>query len=293
MSGTPIYRDYDQDALDLQYNARAAVPDHAPLIEAWTSDSARARQDLVSRLDVAYGPAPEESLDIFPADDTTGPGPAPVQVFFHGGYWRAFHKDDFSFTARAFAPKGVATVVVNYALVPSVDMDELVRQCRSALAWVHRNAASFGGDAERLFVSGHSAGGHLVATMMATDWAAFDGLPGDIVKGGCSVSGLFDLEPIRLSFLNADLNLSTGDVARHSPLGLAPRTAAPLILAVGGDEGAEFHRHGSELATAWGAKGAECQIMDMAGLNHFTILAGLRDPESALARAIHAQMGIG
>ncbi len=293
MSGTPIYRDYGQDALDLQYNARAAVPDHEALIEAWMSDSAQTRQDLPCRLDVAFGPSADETLDIFSADGAIARGPAPVQVFFHGGYWRAFHKDDFSFVARAFAPKGAAAVVVNYALMPAVDMDELVRQCRAALAWVHRNAASFGGDAGRVFISGHSAGGHLVAAMMATDWPAFDGLPDDIVKGGCSVSGLFDLEPIRLSYLNEELNLSADDVARHSPLRLEPRVAAPLVLAVGGDESDEFHRHGAELAATWGAKGVDCLIMDMAGLNHFTILQGLRDPESALARAIHEQMGIG
>jgi len=293
MSGTPIYRDYNQDALDLQYNARIAVPDHAPLIAAWSSDSVRTRQELACRLDVAYGSSPDETLDIFPTDAATFPGLAPVQVFFHGGYWRAFHKDDFSFVARAFAPEGAAVVVVNYALIPTVNMDELVRQCRSALAWTHSNATSFGGDAERVFISGHSAGGHLVATMMATDWPAFGGLPGDIIKGGCSMSGLFDLEPLRLSFLNADLHLSANDVARHSPLRLEPRAAAPLILAVGGDEGEEFHRHGAELAAAWRAKGTDCQIMDMAGLNHFNIIDGLRDPGNVLAQAIHRQMGIG
>ena len=293
MSGTPIYRDYDQDALDLQYNARAAVPDHAPLIEAWSSDSVRARQELACRLDVAFGPSPIEVLDIFPADHAAAAGLAPVQVFFHGGYWRAFHKDDFSFVARAFAAKGAVVVVMNYALIPTVNMDELVRQCRAALAWVHRNAASFGGDAGRVFVSGHSAGGHLVAMMLATDWPAFDGLPGDIVKGGFSVSGLFDLEPIRLSFLNEELNLGADDVARHSPLRLEPRVAAPLILAVGSDESDEFQRHGTELAAAWKSKGADCRIMNFAGLNHFTILDGLRDPESALAQAIHVQMEIG
>ncbi len=293
MNGTPIYRDYSQDALDLQYNARSAVPDHAALIEAWSNDSIRARQDLSCRLDVAFGPSADETLDIFPADTAATSGPVPMQVFFHGGYWRAFHKDDFSFVARAFAPNGAAVVVVNYALIPTVNLDELVRQCRAALAWVHRNAASFGGDADRVFISGHSAGGHLVATMMATDWPAFDGLPYDIVKGGCSVSGLFDLEPVRLSYLNGELNLGADDVARHSPLLLEPRVAAPLILAVGGDESDEFHRHGAELAATWGSKGADCRVMKMAGLNHFSILDGMRNPDSALALAIHDQMGLG
>ena len=289
MNGTPIYRDYSQDALDLQYNARSAVPDHAALIEAWSNDSIRARQDLSCRLDVAFGPSADETLDIFPADTAATSGPVPMQVFFHGGYWRAFHKDDFSFVARAFAPNGAAVVVVNYALIPTVNLDELVRQCRAALAWVHRNAASFGGDADRVFISGHSAGGHLVATMMATDWPAFDGLPYDIVKGGCSVSGLFDLEPVRLSYLNGELNLGADDVARHSPLLLEPRVAAPLILAVGGDEteswiaqSADFHR----------AVGGDAELMVVPGCDHFGITVEMVDAASPLSQAVLDQMGL-
>jgi autotransporter passenger strand-loop-strand repeat protein len=135
--------------------------------------------------DLSYGTHPGERLDIFPAQAAG----APVNIFVHGGYWHRLDKADFSFVARAFRPAGAATVVINYALMPSVDMDELVRQCRAAVAWTWLNAPSFGSDPDRLYVSGHSAGGHLTAMLLATDWASF-GCPADVVKGGVAISGL-------------------------------------------------------------------------------------------------------
>jgi len=164
-----VYREYDQQALDAEYNNREKVKESADWLSRYAVASAEARAALDCRLEVAYGAHPGERLDVFPARG----GAAPVHVFIHGGYWHRLDKSDSSFIARAFQPAGAAVVVINYALIPTVDMDELVRQCRASIVWVHRNAASFGGDPHRIFVSGHSAGGHLVAMLMSTDWSAF------------------------------------------------------------------------------------------------------------------------
>ena len=282
------FRDYDRAALDAQYDNRAAVPEHVEYYERWGRDCAAVRSAYAPLLDVAYGASDAETLDVFPAAG----GRAPVQVFFHGGYWMSRDKSDFGFLAPAFVDAGAALVVVNYALVPDVAMEELVRQCRLSVAWVHGNAASFGGDAGRIFVSGHSAGGHLVAMMMATDWPAFAGLPRDLVKGGCAISGVFDLEPVRLCYLNDTLGLTPAQVADNSPVRLAPLSESPLILAVGGDESAEFRRQSADLDAAWSERGAPVRVITRPGLDHFTILADFADRESPLTRAVLAQMGL-
>jgi len=204
----------------------------------------------------------------------------------------ALDKADFSFVAHAFQPAGAAVVVINYALMPAVAMDELVRQCRASVAWVYRNAPSFGGDPHRIFVSGHSAGGHLVAMLLATDWPAFAGLPADVVKGGAGISGLYDLEPIRLCYLNDTLQLGPDAARRNSPVHLLPGSRAPLLLPVGGLEGPEYHRQSEDLAAAWRARGVPCEVMDLAGIQHFSIVSQLEDPTSDLGRAILRQMGL-
>ncbi|HEY7650659.1 MAG TPA: alpha/beta hydrolase [Methylomirabilota bacterium] len=280
-----VFRHYDRQALDREYNNRAKVPDHGDWLARYPRESAAARAERPVRLDVAYGSHPGETLDVFPA---SGPGPAPIQIFVHGGYWQWLDKGDFSFVARALGSAGAAVVVINYALIPSVGMDELVRQCRAAVAWTSRHATSFGGDPHRIYVSGHSAGGHLVAMLMATDWKAF-GVPADVIKGGTGISGLYDLEPIRLSYLNDVLKLSPAEARRNSPLHLAPPPSGRLLLAVGGDEGPEYHRQTDDLAAAWRQQGLACEVMDLPGINHFSIIAQLEDPKSELSRAILGQ----
>lgn len=280
-----VFRDYDQAGLDAQYDNRAKVPEFPEYMDRWQRLSVETRERLSGQLNVAFGPSADETLDIFPGQ----PG-APVHIFYHGGYWRALHKDDFTYVVNSMQPVGVTTVVVNYALVPSVAMAELVRQCRAALAWVWKNAASFNGDRERIFVSGHSAGGHLVAMMMATDWPAFDAeLPKDPLQGGVAISGLHDLEPIRLCFLNEDLGMSADDAAALSPVLLTKHCRAPLELPVGELEGPEYMRQSTDLSAAW----ANTEVVPMAGQDHFSIAAQLERPDSELAGIIHRQMGVG
>jgi arylformamidase len=286
-----VFRGYDQAALDREYNNRGKVPAAAEHLAWFPAASAATRATLACRLDLAYGPHPGETLDVFP---TAGPRPAPLQVFVHGGYWHLLDKADFSYVARAFQPAGATTAVINYALIPSVDMDELVRQCRAAVAWLYRHAAELGADPARLHVSGHSAGGHLTAMLMATDWPAFADLPPGVVKGGAGISGLYDLEPIRLSYLNARLGLDAEAVRRNSPVHhVPPRAGGPLLLAVGGLEGPEYHRQTAELAEAWQRHGLPVEVLDLAGHDHFSIVRELDRPTTPLARAILTQMGLG
>ena len=155
-----------QDAIDRAYNPRLGVPDAEGLMAAWGRRSEEARGKLGGRLGLPYGPTLAEYVDVFPA---TRPN-APVHLFIHGGYWRAFTARDFSFIAEGPVARGVCTVVVNYALCPQVGITEIVRQCRAALAWTWHNIAGFGGDPNRIGVSGHSAGGHLTARLLATAW---------------------------------------------------------------------------------------------------------------------------
>ncbi len=282
-----LYRGYDQQALDDQYNARKSCPDVEAYLARWPESSHNLRQSAACELDLGFGESAAERLDIFP-----GEGPrAPLLVFIHGGYWRAFDKQQFSFVANGFRAAGITVAVVNYALAPGVTMDEIVRQNRAALAWLHGNAARHGADPDRLHVAGHSAGGHLTAMMMCTDWPAFEaGLPRDLVKGGCAVSGLYDLEPIRLSYLNAEVRLNEEMARRNSPLHLDPVATTPLILSVGGAESDEFRRQTTAFADHWRQSGRQLDELVMPGLDHFAIMEALADPDSVLAGAVHRMM---
>ena len=274
-----VYRDYDQAELDAQYDNRARFADCQDYFDKWRAWSAETRERDGVSLDVAYGPGEGQTLDIFPAGK---PG-APVSLFIHGGYWRSLDKRMFSFVAEGLLAHGITVAVNNYALCPAVSMDEITRQNRAALAWLHANAASFGGDPERIHVSGHSAGGQLVSMMAATDWASFDaGLPGNLLKGGCAISGLYDLEPIRLCFLNADLRMDAAEASRNSPVLLGYPAAIPVIYALGGAESDEYHRLADQMVEQWRDLGYPTEVYVPEGKTHFSIVDELRDPASPL-----------
>ena len=287
-----IFLDYDQAALDAQFDNRAKVPAFPEYLARYKagSASARARYSSAARLDVAVGPSAIERIDVFPA--AASRGPAPVLVFIHGGYWLMLDKADFSFVANGFVPHGIATVVINYALIPSVRMDELVRQCRQGVAWVLANAAGFGGDPTRVAVSGHSAGGHLTAMVGATDWPRFTApLVATPVTarpmGGFAISGLHDLVPISRCYLQQSLGLSDDEVARNSPVNLAAPAGGSWLAQVGGKEGPEYHRQSTELASRWTATGGGAvRVQIVEGHDHFSIMMALGDPDDPLTLQI-------
>jgi arylformamidase len=278
-----LYRHFEtQDELDAAYNPTVVRTDSAGFFERWTATSERACRDFPCRLGVRYGPTRAEHLDIFPA----GAG-APVHIFVHGGYWRRFSAREHDFLAPAFVGDGIAFVSVNYALCPEVTIDEIVRQVRAAVAWVYANASDFGGNPDRITISGHSAGGHLVATTLSNDWPGVYDLPPKILKGALAISGLFDLAPFPYTFLQPRLQLTCEQVRRNSPILHVPGwPTCPLILAVGGREQDEFKRQAADYLAAWQGQGHEGHYLELAGHDHFTILDELQRPGSEVRVAL-------
>ena len=268
----------DPTWLDAQYNNRARVPDCAAVMQRWAEASALARQGATAaRLDVRYGDGAGETLDIFPA---ANPG-APILVFIHGGYWRALDKADHSFVAPAFNAQGATVVVPNYALCPAVSIEHIALQMARAMAWVWRHADSFGGDAARIAVAGHSAGGHLAAMLLSCRWRELaDDLPAQPLTGALAISGLYDLEPLRHTpLLQGDLKLTPQSVARLSPAFFPRPKAAKLHAIVGLEESDEFLRQNHLIRDVWGPTAVPvCETVP--GANHFTVLNRLADSAS-------------
>lgn len=284
-----LYRDFaTQEELDAEYNLTAIFPESAASYEVFCErESERVRSELDHLLNVPFGPTLAEHVDLYPAGET-----APVLIYVHGGFWYLRTSQEFGFVARGPISRGIATVIVNYDLCPRVTIDEIVRQTRAAVAWVYENARSFGGDAGRIHIAGHSAGGHLVAMLLATDWEGEYGLPGDVVKSAAAISGLYDLAPFPYTFLQPQLQLGWDQVLRNSPVLHIPDAAPPLLVAYGEEETDEFKRQSEAFLSAWRANGLDGERLLLAGKNHYDVIDGFLDAESPLCSAVLEQMGI-
>lgn len=260
--------------LEAEYNNRARVPEHPAIFERWQRDATAFRAGHANaELDLVYGGSARTKVDIFwpsPVRD------APIALFIHGGYWRALDKSQFSHLAAGANARGIAVAMPGYDLCPTVTVAAIIEEMREAAGWLWRRHH------HRLMAAGHSAGGHLAACLVATDWAARD-LPADLVTTGLSISGLFDLTPLVGISMNQDLKLDATEARRVSPLywNLPPSVRA-LDAWVGGEESSEFLRTTRAIAEVWGGKGIATRYVAVAGANHFTVVDPLADRESAL-----------
>jgi arylformamidase len=278
------WRSYGRTRIDAEYDASKTVPSIEPYFKAFAAASARARESRACSLDLAYGYEERTKLDLFPA----GVPGAPAALFLHGGFWKRLGREFFDFMAEPVLDAGGAAAIASYTLAPQASLDRIVQEARWAFAWLYANAARANADPRRLFVIGHSAGGQLAGMLAATDWTEF-GLPPDAVKGILTISGVFELEPIRRSFVNEWLNLDEAAAERNSPVLHPPAAPLRVVAAVGGLETGEFKRQSREFAQAWSAAGCAAEYFEIENANHYDIVLNARLPGNPLREAI-AQM---
>jgi arylformamidase len=270
-------------ALDLEaeYNNRARVPEHPAIIAKWKSDAASFRgAHRNAELGISYGPGTRQTLDIFWPDTSRE---TPLALFIHGGYWQALDPSHFSHLAAAANANGVALALCGYDLCPHVTVAEIIEQVRvSALALWRKHG-------RRIVVTGHSAGGHLTACLVATDWKKLDpSAPADLVPSGLSISGLFELAPLLPTSVNNALKLDGAMAEKLSPLGWPVPHKRTLDAWIGGMESAEYLRQSRTVADEWEKKGAKTAYREIKGANHFTVLDPLNDPSSEISQRLAA-----
>ena len=278
---TKVYLDYDQKELDRQYEHRHIVPDMEKYTSKSMAESQRIRSSLKPQLDIAYGPDARNKVDVYPATSGTR---NPVVVWFHGGRWSMGSKEQSCQPAEVMTRSGIATVAANFRQAPHHRMDTIVDDARAAIAWTHKNAVSFGADPDRIFVLGQSSGAHMGGMLAVTDWATRE-LPANVVKGAMLVSGMYDLEPVRLTFRNEFLYLTEETAARNSPIRHIPARACPLVIGYGALESDEFKRQSREFAAAWKKTGHRCEEIERPAHHHYSLAADLNDAQSPLVKA--------
>ena len=276
-----VFLDYDQEALDRAYDQRFWAPNMEAVIKRYGINSDAVRTRLGVPQTFAYGASAVETLDLYP----TTKAHAPVMIFLHGGAWRTGKAKDSAYAAETFVQAGAHYVIPDFATVMEVGLEGMVAQVRRAVAWVAKNAATFGGDPGRVYVSGHSSGGHLAGTVLITDWVADFGLPRDVVKGGVCISGMYDLRGPRLSARSSYVKFDDRIEHDYSAQRHLARLGCPAIVAYGDQESPEFQRQSREFAEKLRPVGRLKALIVGQGYNHFEIPETLANPYGLVGRA--------
>lgn len=282
-----VYLEYTQDELDKAYTQPAWAPNMKEVLARQAEASARLRSVLAPRT-FSYGPGPDETLDVFMSGTIKGP----VHVHIHGGGWRALTKDDVSFPAPVFTDAGAIYVALNFSVIPTVRLPEMVAQAQRAIGWLHGNARSFGGDPTQLHLSGHSAGAHMASVLLTTDWQTRFGLPADVLKSGLLMSGSYDLEPVMLSVRSSYVKLSGEEQQALSAVRHAEQIGAPVTLVYGDKETPEFQRQAVHFFDVLKKASKTARLLRIDGYNHFEVMDVFADPNSAIAKIALTQMGM-
>ncbi len=266
---------------EAEYNNRARVPEHPDIFARWAREAEDYRADTLkdgcAQLGLCYGDSPRQFVDLFLPQAGES---APLAIFIHGGWWRSLDPSLFSQMARGLNRHGIAVAVAGYDLCPNVTIAEIIEQIRRACAFLWKRYG------QRIFVYGHSAGGHLAAAMVATDWPSlYPKAPADLVPAGYSISGVFDLSPLIGISMNQDLRLAAADARKVSPLFWPLAAGRVFDAVVGGLESSEFKRQSQVLVQTWQAQG-RTRYEEIAGTNHFTVIDALADPASAMVARV-------
>lgn len=269
---------------EAEYNNRARVPEHPQIIAAWERDAAAYREAAPCELDLAYGDTARSRLDLFHPEREAPE--APLCVFIHGGYWQALDRKAFSHMARGPNGRGLAVAVPSYDLCPETTVGAIIEQMHRCCLWLWRHTG------RPLVVFGHSAGGHLTAAMLASDWPALEPrAPRRLVSAGVPISGLFELEPLCGTSINQALGLTPEMARAASPLFWPAPDGTRLVAYVGANESTEYHRQSETLCERWGNEGVDARCAGVAGANHFTVVDGLADPADEMVETLAAMAG--
>jgi arylformamidase len=278
---TSNWRNWPLAERERQYSPSTCVAAIEPLLDAYVARSREAEAHLTCQKNVRWGERPDDTFDYFPAASAS----SPLLVYFHGGYWQEHSKDESLFAAPDCVANGIAFAAIDYTLAPRASVATIVEQCRRAIASLHRQATTLGFDARRIYVSGNSAGAHLAAMLLVAGWQDAHGLADDVIAGAVLLSGIYDIEPLMGTYIDAALHLTAESAAALSPLRLKLGRPVKTIVAWGDNETGEFKRQSRAFAAALARSGFPVSAFELPGTNHFDIVFGLADRGSLLGQA--------